>query len=138
MGGDISDHSDLQFLTIILFFIFIFYGCIGSLLQHVGSVVAVLRCSCPEVCGILDPQPGIEPGSSALEGGFLTIGPQGSPLTLILKSDPEVSLSRRSWWGIPWMVLTVLSNIRSKKVKRTHVVSMPCLEPRGWGAPCMC
>ena len=129
MGGDISYHSGLKFLTMISFFIFIYFGCTRSSLQHMGSVVVVLQCSCPEVCGILVPQPGIEPESSALEGGFLTIGlPGKSPF---LKSDPEVGLSRRSLWGIPWMVVTMLSNTRSKKVKRTHIVSMPCLEPHG-------
>ena len=31
-----------------------------------------LRLSCPRACGILIPLSGIEPTSSALEGGFLT------------------------------------------------------------------
>ena len=31
--------------------------------------------SCPKACRILVPQLGIKPGSPALEGGFLTIGP---------------------------------------------------------------
>ena len=35
------------------------------------------RFSCPVACGILVPQPGIEPVSPALEGGFLTTGPPG-------------------------------------------------------------
>ena len=30
-----------------------------------------------EACGILAPQPGIEPTAPALEGGFLTTGPPG-------------------------------------------------------------
>ena len=33
--------------------------------------------NCPTECGILVPQPGIEPMSPALEGGFLTTGPPG-------------------------------------------------------------
>ena len=32
-------------------------------------------------CGILAPQPGIEPTSPTLEGGFLTTGPQENPKT---------------------------------------------------------
>ena len=32
--------------------------------------------SCPRACRILTPQPEIKPGSPALEGGFLTIGPR--------------------------------------------------------------
>ena len=94
-----------------------------------GSVVVVLQCSCPELCGILVPQ--LSPLHWKVDSKPLDY--QGSPLTIILKSDPEVGLSRRSLWGIPWMVVTMLSNTRSKKVKRTHVVSMPCLEPHGWG-----
>ena len=33
--------------------------------------------SFPTACGILVPQPGTEPSSPALEGGFLTTGPPG-------------------------------------------------------------
>ena len=33
--------------------------------------------NCPAACGILVPQPGIEPMSPALEGGVLTTGPPG-------------------------------------------------------------
>ena len=38
------------------------------------SVVVVCGLSCPATCGILVPQPGIEPMSTALEGGFFTTG----------------------------------------------------------------
>ena len=48
-------------------FFFFFFGCSGSLLLCVGLVA----------CGILVPQPGIEPTSPALEGRFSTIGPPG-------------------------------------------------------------
>ena len=34
----------------------------------------------PKACGILIPQPGTEPVSPALEGGFLTTGPPGKSL----------------------------------------------------------
>ena len=46
-------------------------------LRHGGSVVAVHGLSCPVACGILVPQPGIEPASPALEGGFLITGRPG-------------------------------------------------------------
>ena len=47
---------------------------------HVGSVAAVPRLSCSAAWGILVPQPGIEPVSSASEGRFLTTGlPRKSP-----------------------------------------------------------
>ena len=46
------------------------------LLWHKGfSLVVALGLSCPVACGILVPQPGIEPVSAALEGGFLTTEP---------------------------------------------------------------
>ena len=35
-----------------------------------------------EACGILAPQPGIEPTPPALEGEVLTTGPQGKSLNL--------------------------------------------------------
>ena len=41
-------------------------------LQAAGSVAVAHKLSCLVVCGILVPQPGIEPASSVLEGGFLT------------------------------------------------------------------
>ena len=40
-------------------------------------VVVAGGLSCSEACGILAPQPGIEPASPALQGGFLTTGPSG-------------------------------------------------------------
>ena len=42
-----------------------------------GLVVAVQGLRCLGACGILVPQPGIEPSSPALEDGFLTPGPPG-------------------------------------------------------------
>ena len=43
-----------------------------------------LRVLLPCACGILGPQPGIEPASPALEGGFLITGPQGKSPSVIL------------------------------------------------------
>ena len=72
----------------------------ASSFQHVGSfsVVCGLLSSCgawapehglcslrhvafvaPTACGILVPQPGIEPVSPAMAGGFLTTVPPGKP-----------------------------------------------------------
>ena len=56
-------------------------SCGAWALEHVGSVVAAHKLSCPAACGILVPHPGIKPTSSALEGGFLTTGRQGSPMS---------------------------------------------------------
>ena len=49
-------------------------------LRHASSVVAARGLSCPTACGILVPQPGMEPMSPALEGGFFTTGPPGKSL----------------------------------------------------------
>ena len=40
-----------------------------------------------EACGILAPQPGIEPTLPALEGEVLTTGPPGKSLRSILKHN---------------------------------------------------
>ena len=53
--------------------------CAGPAAVCAGSVVAVCVLSCPVACGILGPQPGVEPMSPALEDGFLTTGPPGKP-----------------------------------------------------------
>ena len=46
-----------------------------------GSVVAACGLSCSLACGILVPQPGIEPTSPILPSRFLTLGlPGKSPL----------------------------------------------------------
>ena len=48
------------------------------------------RLSCPSVCGVLVPQPGMEPASPALEGRFLTTGPPGkSPHVYFIYSSFE-------------------------------------------------
>ena len=44
------------------------------------SLVEARGLSCPVVCGILVPRPGIEPMSPALEGRFFTTGPPGKSL----------------------------------------------------------
>ena len=62
--------------------------CMGSvvcgmwtlLLRRTSSVVVACGLSCPAACGILVPQPGIEPMSPALEDGFFTTGPPGKSL----------------------------------------------------------
>ena len=57
-----------------------------------GSVIVAPGLSCNATCGILVPQPGTEPRSPALEGGFLATGPQG-------KSQPSVFLASEMWMG---------------------------------------
>ena len=53
----------IEFVTILLLFYALVFGC--------------------ESCGILAPQPGIEPTPPALEGEVLTIGPPGKSQTLL-------------------------------------------------------
>ena len=61
--------------TILSSFLFIWLHWV--FVAHGLSLVVVHRLSCPKACGILVPQPGMEPASSALEGGFLTTGLPG-------------------------------------------------------------
>ena len=49
----------------------------GSFVVARGSPVVARGLSCPAACGILVPQPGIEPTSPALEGGVFNTGPPG-------------------------------------------------------------
>ena len=44
--------------------------------------LATSGASCGKACGILGPQPGTEPASLALQGGFLTTGPPGKSHTI--------------------------------------------------------
>ena len=41
--------------------------------------------SCPATCGILVPQPGIEPIAPTLEGGFFTTGPPEKSLNFLFQ-----------------------------------------------------
>ena len=51
------------------------------------SLIGVHRLSCPKLCGISIPQPGMEPTSPALEGGFSTTGPPGKSQSIFLFLD---------------------------------------------------
>ena len=69
-------------LSFSFFFFFFNFGCTESSLWHsVGSH----SLSCPAVCGILVPQPGIKSASPALEDWFLTTGPPGKSLHVLSK-----------------------------------------------------
>ena len=84
-----------------------FFGCIGSHLQRTESFLVALRLlsrwgagsvsvarglTCPATGGIslIVSQPGIEPSSPALEGGFLTTGPPGKSLWMFIEQLPYV------------------------------------------------
>ena len=74
------------------------FGCIGSQLRHAGSLLhhedfslqcqgyLVMTCklSCSVVHQDFSSQSGIEPMSLTLKGGFLTTGPPGKSLKLLL------------------------------------------------------
>ena len=59
--------------------------------------------SCPVACGILVPQPGIEPASPALEGRFLTTGPPGKSLGHLVNNADSHS-------GLGWCLRFYFSN----------------------------
>ena len=67
---------------------------VSSCGTHDLSIMAH-RLSCPAECGILVPQPGIEPMSPALQGTYLTTGPPG-------KSHTLPSLRRQICFVFPW------------------------------------
>ena len=56
------------FINIFLFFkyIYFYFGCTGF--------SCVMQLSCPVACGVLVPQPGLEPTSPTLDGRFFTTG----------------------------------------------------------------
>ena len=70
---------------------------LNLLFWDLGSVVAALWLSCPMACGILVPWPGITPTSPALQGGFLTPGPPGSPHILVVSNFWRMPEALGSW-----------------------------------------
>ena len=64
-------------------------------LQHLASLAAVCRLSCPVTWGILVPQPGIKPKSPALGGRFLTTGPPGKSLVSISRMYVEAHVFKK-------------------------------------------
>ena len=70
----------------VFWFFFLFSSCGVQAPGCVGSVVVVHRLSRLTACRILVPQPGIEPTSPALEGGFFTSGPPGKSPFYILET----------------------------------------------------
>ena len=71
---------------------------------HKSSVVAALGLSCSTALGILVPQPGMEPTSPALQGGFLIIGPEeGLPRWLNGKESTCQCRRHRRLRFDPWV-----------------------------------
>ena len=70
----------------------VFSGCRAQALESMGSVAVAQRLSCPEACWNV-PGPGIEPGSPALAGRFLTTGPQGKSESWTFYSSSTYSFS---------------------------------------------
>ena len=52
-------------------------NCSYAVVMQLCSYAVVMQLNCPVACGILLPEPGIEPMSPALEGGVLTTGLSG-------------------------------------------------------------
>ena len=84
------EHLTAAAAAFFFFLTFIYFAALGlscgtrnlSLPCAGFSLVAARGLSCPAARGILVPQPGMEPTSPALEGGFLTTGPREKPLLL--------------------------------------------------------
>ena len=62
-------------------------------LEWAGSVAVVCRVSCSTPHGVIDPQPGVEPVSPALQGRFLVAEPPGKSLTIF----PPVLIQLNLW-----------------------------------------
>ena len=57
---------------------------LGVLVAALGLSSCGVPLSCPQVCEILVLQPGMEPETPALQGGFLNIGsPEKSPAQIL-------------------------------------------------------
>ena len=70
----------------------------GVQTRHLGSVVAVHGLSYSAACGILVPQPGIEPMSPALQGRFSSTGPPGKCPSAVLFMQNIQTLKTSSLW----------------------------------------
>ena len=92
----LSLHLHMTFFSSPLFLLFSGYA--GSSLLCAGSVVRVHGLSFHEACGILVPQPGIEPASPALEGRFFTTEPPGKFLSV--SYEDNLSLASEPIWVI--------------------------------------
>ena len=72
---------DLVYFTLwVIILSYFYFACTRSSLQREGFSCCCAWISYPMACGILVSRPGIEPVSSALEGGFLTTEPAGMSL----------------------------------------------------------
>ena len=89
----------------------LFCGTRALSLRHASSVVVACGLCCPLACGILVPQPGIEPRSPALEGGFFTTGPPGKSVKVLFEYQLKWTSRQR-----------VLSKIKdTNNEKRNHL-----------------
>ena len=81
-----SSHYRYILIIIDKFLKLYIFGCSGSLLWSMGSLVVVRGLSYPMAWGILVPGLGIEPLSPTLEGRFLTTEPPGKSVKLYFKA----------------------------------------------------
>ena len=117
---------------IIIFILFILKKAFINLAAS-GAVCGMCDpCCCawalsPTSCGILVPRSGIEPASTALEGGFLTIGPPGK------SPSPFYRWGDEAWRGKSWRrrLVSVGTGARSRGVwlecPRSHPGNQPCV-----------
>ena len=73
-------------------------------LWHTSSVVVACRLSCSMAGGILIPWPGIEPSSPALQGRFLTSGPQGKSPSFFSMWRNWGRMKTRGWFKVTQLI----------------------------------
>ena len=100
----------------------------GSSFGDTDSLFVAHGLSCSSACGILLPQPGIEPVSPALQGRFLTTGPPGK------SPDPHTSpLQAPSWLWFKYSRASVAHIVSPCCPNAFHVFSASL---HGQSGPC--
>ena len=90
-----------------------------------GCLITVLRLSCSVACGILVPQPEIEPKFPTLEGAFLTTAPPGKFLD---RWNLQGNISPK--WSFLYSILRMLVILKLDRM--THKA---CGNAGFWGPP---
>ena len=90
--------------------------------EHMGSVVAAQRLSCPPACGTLVPQPGIEQASPALQDGFSTTGIPGKFLEIIFKLQYFQRLTKD--FTFKYIVFLLLKTLHLFTLKHAYKINI--------------
>ena len=111
-----SHFNYYYYMIIIIISIVLFLAMLGLHWGTVASLAVVHRLSHFSTCGILVPQPGVEPTSPALEDSSLPLDRQASPNTLQLFL---ITVGRKVMFTVPSIllmrtvsILLILVNVR--------------------------